>query len=121
MASPHRVACAWVGADIAVVPQWKQTTPFTAMLLLALMLATCAGADPAQPAQPDPLAEDPEPETPIWPISAVKAEDADSVHSPVGPRVLGETDDFHAARLHTLTPRGRGRNALALVVAAVDL
>jgi murein DD-endopeptidase MepM/ murein hydrolase activator NlpD len=72
------------------------------LMILLLVLAACADSGTTlPPPQPPP----PEPETPIWPISASKAEDADTVHAPFGPRALPTRYDFHAG-IDIPAPRG---------------
>jgi murein DD-endopeptidase MepM/ murein hydrolase activator NlpD len=73
-------------------------------LVLALSGAgACGGAGPTQ-TETAPVVP-PSPETPIWPLAGTKAEDADSVHSPFGPRALPTTYDFHAG-VDLPAPRG---------------
>jgi hypothetical protein len=44
-------------------------------------------------------------ERPIWPLAATRAFDADSIHSPYGPRMLPRGHDFHAG-IDIPAPRG---------------
>jgi murein DD-endopeptidase MepM/ murein hydrolase activator NlpD len=63
------------------------------ILAAALAVAGCGKADPAASVDPPPPQQ---PESAIWPLSGQKAEDADSVHAPFGPRALPSQYDFHA-------------------------
>jgi murein DD-endopeptidase MepM/ murein hydrolase activator NlpD len=71
------------------------------MPLVLLILAACGSPNPVEELPP-PVQQ---PETPIWPLSGQKAEDADSVHAPFGPRALPTQYDFHAG-LDIPAPRG---------------
>lgn len=69
-------------------------TSFLRLLLVPLAIGMLAACDDAPPAGVD---DDEEEEVPtfLWPLSGSESQDADSVHSPYGPRWIGRYD-FHA-------------------------
>lgn len=70
--------------------------PRAPWLCIPLLLLAACGEESVAP-KPEPV--DPDPPTPglslVWPLSATDDADADSVHSPYGPRWIGSYD-FHA-------------------------
>jgi murein DD-endopeptidase MepM/ murein hydrolase activator NlpD len=61
-----------------------------------LLLAACGGDGGTVLLEPDPPPPPPDGPALVWPLAGSAAPDADSVHSPFGPRALPSGYDFHA-------------------------
>lgn len=90
--------------------------PATLLVLLLALVAAGCGDDAAAPVYERPDEESPDPTlTLVWPLSASAEPDADSVHSPYGPRWIGSYD-FHAG---IDLPAAVGRQVRAVMAGTV--